>query len=200
MTPRPVIDVSRLPTYSFGHRSPMWWGAVGYMLIEAMAFAVVIACYFYLRQAAPQWPLGVGPPALIWGTLNTAILIISLWPNQWAKKAAEREDLRGVRISMVVCVLAAVAFLIVRIFEFRTLNCNWDTNAYGSLVWLILGLHTTHLLTEAIDTGVLTALVFADPVEGKSFSDVNDSAVYWYFIVLAWLPLYFIIYWVPRFH
>jgi cytochrome c oxidase subunit I+III len=57
-----------------------------------------------------------------------------------------------------------------------------------------------HLLTEAVDTAVLTALVFADPVAGRSYSDVNDSAVYWYFVVLAWLPLYFIIYWAPRIH
>jgi len=200
MTPRTVVDVSRLPTYSFGHRSPMWWGAVAYILIEAMAFAVAIAAYFYLRQEAQEWPPGLGPPALLYGTLNTVVLIVSIWPNQWAKRAAEREDLRGVRISMVLCLLAAILFLVLRIFEFRTLNCSWDSNAYGSLVWLILGLHTTHLLTEAIDTGVLTALVFAEPVEGKSFSDVNDSALYWYFVVLIWLPLYFIIYWAPRLH
>jgi cytochrome c oxidase subunit III len=24
--------------------------------------------------------------------------------------------------------------------------------------------------------------------------------VYWYFVVLTWLPLYFIIYWAPRIH
>jgi len=65
---------------------------------------------------------------------------------------------------------------------------------------VVLGLHTLHLLTEAVDTAVLTALVFADPVEGKSYSDVNDSAVYWYFVVLTWLPLYFVIYWAPRVH
>ena len=111
-----------------------------------------------------------------------------------------REDRRSVRIAMVLCLVAAVAFLSLRIFEFRSLNCSWDSNAYGSLVWLILGLHTVHLLTEAVDTAVLTALVFADPVAGRSYSDVNDSAVYWYFVVLAWLPLYFIIYWAPRIH
>jgi len=47
------------------------------------------------------------------------------------------------------------------------------------------------------DTGVLTALVFADPVEGKSYSDVNDSALYWYFVVLIWIPFYFIVYVMP---
>jgi heme/copper-type cytochrome/quinol oxidase subunit 3 len=200
MKPRPVIDVSQLPTFTFGHRSIVWWGAIGYMVIEAAAFAVVVACYFYLRQQAPQWPLGVSPPAVLFGTINTVVLLVSLLPNHWTKKAAERLELRKVRIGMVICLLFGIAFSVLRIFEFRSLNCSWDTNAYGSVLWLILGLHTLHLLTETIDTAVLTALVFTNPVEGKSYSDVNDSAVYWYFVVLTWLPLYFVIYWSPRLH
>jgi heme/copper-type cytochrome/quinol oxidase subunit 3 len=27
---------------------------------------------------------------------------------------------------------------------------------------------------------------------------VSESAFYWYFVVLVWLPLYVVIYWVPR--
>jgi len=33
---------------------------------------------------------------------------------------------------------------------------------------------------------------------GKRFSDVEDNAFYWYFVVLSWLPLYLVLYWVPR--
>jgi heme/copper-type cytochrome/quinol oxidase subunit 3 len=200
MKTRPVIDVSQLPTFTFGHRSITGWGTYGYMLIEGMAFAVAVTCYFYLREQAQQWPLGVAPPDLLFGTLNTVLLLVSTLPNHWTNKVAQRLQLRKVRIGMVTCLAFAIAFLILRIFEFRSLNCSWDTNVYGSLVWLILGLHTLHLLTEAVDTGVLTVLVFADPVEGKSYSDVNDSAIYWYFVVLTWLPIYAVIYWMPRLH
>ena len=30
-TPRVAIDVSALPTYSFAHRSLMWWGTLGFV-------------------------------------------------------------------------------------------------------------------------------------------------------------------------
>jgi cytochrome c oxidase subunit I+III len=200
MTPRTVIDVSRLPTYTYGHRSPVWWGAVGFMLIEGVTFVMVIAIYFYLAQAAPEWPLGVGPPALIYGTINTLILLVSAWPNQWTIRAAREENPRKVRIGMSICLAFAVASLVVRGFEFHWLNCNWDTNAYGSIVWLIMGLHTLHVATDAGDTAVLLALMFREPIKGKNYSDVNDNSVYWYFVVLAWLPLYFVIYWAPRMH
>jgi heme/copper-type cytochrome/quinol oxidase subunit 3 len=198
MTTRPVIDVSQLPTYTFGHRSPVWWGAVGFMLIEGIAFVMAIAIYLYLLQANRQWPIGVGPPPLLWGTLNTAVLLASAIPNQWTLRAARREDLRRTRIGMIICLAFAVVYLVLRAFEFRNLNCSWDTNAYGSIVWFIMGLHTTHLVTDAGDTVVLLALLFRQPVKGKSYSDVNDNSVYWYFVVAAWLPLYFVVYWVPR--
>jgi heme/copper-type cytochrome/quinol oxidase subunit 3 len=33
---------------------------------------------------------------------------------------------------------------------------------------------------------------------GKRFSDAEDNAFYWYFVVLSWLPLYAVLYWLPR--
>jgi heme/copper-type cytochrome/quinol oxidase subunit 3 len=47
--------------------------------------------------------------------------------------------------------------LAIRAFEFAHLNVGWDQNAYGSILWVILGLHATHLITDVGDTLVLTA-------------------------------------------
>jgi heme/copper-type cytochrome/quinol oxidase subunit 3 len=170
------------------------------MLIEGITFAMAIAIYFYLRQNVPQWPLSASPPALTYGTLNTLVLIASIWPNQWTMQAGREENPRKVRIGMAICLAFAVVYLVLRAFELKHLNCNWDTNAYGSVVWLIMGLHTLHLITDAGDTAVLLALMFKQPIRGKSYSDVNDNGVYWYFVVLAWLPIYLVIYWAPRIH
>lgn len=88
------------------------------------------------------------PPELIWGNLNTAIMLGSIIPNHYAKKAAERLDLKKTQFWMVVCMLVSVAFLAVRVLEFGALNTRWDTDAYGSVVWMLMALHTTHLITE----------------------------------------------------
>ena len=40
--------------------------------------------------------------------------------------------------------------------------------------------------------------MFVGPIEEKRFVDVEENAVYWYFVVLAWLPIYGVIYWAPR--
>ena len=48
------------------------------------------------------------------------------------------------------------------------------------------------------DTAVLDVLFFTGPLEGKRFSDVSENALYWYFVVLSWLPIYAVVYWAPR--
>ena len=192
------IDVSGLPSYAFGHRSRLWWGTAGFIAIEGTAFALAVFAYLYLRSKLPEWPPGVPSPDLLWGTLNTLVLLASAVPNQWAKNAGEEQHLRRVRLWLVVCLGFGAVFLIIRGFEFTTLNCSWDTNAYGSLVWAIMGLHTAHLLTDLGDTAVLTALMFTRHAHGRRFVDVSENAFYWYFVVLVWLPIYALIYWVPR--
>ena len=83
-------------------------------------------------------------------------------------------------------------------FEFPALNVRWDEDAYGSIVWFVLALHTTHLATDVVDTAVLTAVMYRTEPSEKRFVDVSENALYWGFIVLAWLPIYIALYWFPR--
>ena len=195
-----VLEVREMPSYGFGTRSVMYWGTLGVIAIEGTVFAMVLVSYFYLRGQASAWPPGVPPPDWGWATFNTLVLLASVVPNHWTQKAAKNHDLTGARAGLLVCIAFALVFLVVRILEFRSLNAGWDQNAYGSLVWLLLGLHTAHLLTDFIDTVVLAAVLFSPArMEGKRFVDVYENALYWDFVVAAWIPIYVTIYWVPRF-
>jgi cytochrome c oxidase subunit III len=191
---RTGLDVSELPSVVFSHRSLMWWGTLGVMVIEGMAFALAIMAYFYLRSHSNTWPLTARPPDLLWGTINTAVMLASIVPAYLAKKAAEARQVRGVRLWLCVGVAFALVFVAIRAYEFAALNVRWDSSAYGSVVWLLLGLHTAHILTDLLDTIVLTVLFFTGPLDGKHFSDVADNSFYWYFVVGAWIPIYLVIY------
>jgi cytochrome c oxidase subunit III len=194
-----TLDVGDLPPGAFGSRSLMWWGTMGLVLIESTVFALAIGSYFYLRTRMPDWPPGgVAPPDLRWGTINTIVLLASLIPNELAKRAGEHIDLRSVRIWMIACLAFGIVFNAIRAYEFAHLNVFWDHDAYGSIVWVLLGLHTTHIVTDFLDTAVLAALMFTGPIEERRFVDVEENAVYWYFVVGAWLPIYGVIYWAPR--
>jgi len=201
--PRPTsqgsaLDLARLPDYGFGAASPMWWGTLGFIAIEGTGFVLAGASYLYILTQNGRFPLGAGPPTLWPGILQTLLLLASVVPNIWVDRASRREDLGQVRVGLLVMSAIGIATCVIRAFEFPALNIYWDDNAYGSLQWLLLGLHATHLGTDLADTLVLAALMFTRHGHGKRFSDVSDNAAYWYFVVAAWLPIYALIYWVPR--
>jgi cytochrome c oxidase subunit 3 len=197
-SPRIALDVGALRESAFGHHSVMWWATMCMIAIEGTAFALGITSYLYLKGRVPHWPPTGPAPGLLWGTVNVIILLASAWPNAMAKKAAERFDLRAVRVWMVVCLVFAVGFNGVRFLEFSHLNVRWDTNAYGSVTWFLLGLHTTHVLTDFLDSAVLTAVMCFGRVDEQRFVDVSENALYWYFVVVSWLPIYAVIYLAPR--
>ncbi len=193
-----VRDVSELPTYAFGSRVTMWWGTLAFCVLEGTGFALGMGAYLYLAYLNPQWPLSAPQPDLFWSTLLSVLMIVSLLPNRFVQKAARHEDLTKVRILLVVMVTIGVALVGIRAMEIAALHIRWDENAYGSIVWLLLGLHTVHLVTDVIDTFVVTALMFTRHGFGKRFSDVDDNAFYWDFVALSWLPIYLLLYWGPR--
>lgn len=195
---RATIDVSALPRFAFHHRALTWWATMGIVLIEGVTFALLIVAYLYLKGRSVHWPPGHFPPALLWGTVNTVVLIASALPNHASKKAAERFDLRRLRLWLGAALVLGVAFAVIRVFEFRSLNVWWDDNAYGSIVWVLLGLHTAHILTDIVDSTVLLVLLFVGPLRESHFVDASDNAMYWHFVVLSWLPIYGLIYLVPR--
>jgi heme/copper-type cytochrome/quinol oxidase subunit 3 len=142
--------------------------------------------------------VGAPPPRILWGTVNVVVLVASAWPNMLARRAAERFDLSGVRLWMAVALAFALAFNVVRFLEFGQLDVRWDTNAYGSVTWFLLGLHTTHVLTDFLDSSVLAAVMFFGRLDENRFV-VSENAMYWNFGVLSWLPIYAVIYLAPRF-
>ena len=194
------IDLEPLPTHGFGRRSLTWWGIVAFFLIEGTAFALALATYFYLMNQERSWPpVPILPPDLIAGTLFTVVILLSEIPNTLAKKAAEAFDTAAVRRWLIVVSVIGTALLVIRAFEFNSMNVLWHDNAYGSVVWMLLVLHTTHIATDWVDTLVLTALMHTRyGTEARRFVDCSENAVYWRFVWLLWLPMYGVIYWLPR--
>ncbi|TGS51620.1 cytochrome C oxidase subunit III, partial [Mesorhizobium sp. M1D.F.Ca.ET.183.01.1.1] len=45
MKQRPVADLSTLPSFGVGPRSPTWWGTLGFMALEGTGFALAAGAY-----------------------------------------------------------------------------------------------------------------------------------------------------------
>jgi heme/copper-type cytochrome/quinol oxidase subunit 3 len=194
-------DLSELPTHAFSYRSLTWWGVIGFMVIEGTAFVLTIATYFFLMSHEQSWaPRPMNPPGLIAGTLFTIVILLSEIPNTIVKKAAEAYDVATVRRLLPLLATIGIVLLIIRGFEFNSVNVFWYENAYGSILWALLLLHTSHIATDWVDTVVLAALMQTPHGESpRRLVDTDENSLYWRFVWLSWLPIYLLIYWVPRF-
>jgi cytochrome c oxidase subunit 3 len=196
---RPTVDLSELPTVTFGARSLMWWGTLGFMTIEGWTLALLVAAYLYLRQNYDAWPpLRTPNPSLLVPTINLVLLLVSLVPARLVEKAGKRLDEAAVKRWLVAMSVITVPTLILRWWELWALNTRWDSTAYGSAAWTIVGFHTSLLLLDICDTLGLTGLFLLKKLPVKTFSDAADNSFYWYFTVGVWIPVYLILYVGPR--
>jgi len=194
-------DVSALPTHAFSYRSLTWWGIIGFMVIEGSAFVLTFAAYFFLMSQEQEWaPRPWDPPGLLAGTIFTVLMLLSEIPNTMIKRAAEKYDTAAVRRLLPWMVAIGLLLFVIRGFEFNSLNVLWYDNAYGSIIWALLLLHTTHVATDWVDTVVLWRLMRTPHgEEPRRIVDTDENALYWRFVWLTWLPIYALVYWVPRF-
>jgi cytochrome c oxidase subunit 3 len=197
---RAVADVRALPRTVFGHRSLMWWGTLGFIMIEGSTLFICVVSYFYLRRNFSTWPPEhIYRPALLIPTIQAALMLLSNIPMRMVDRASSRMDLAAVRTGMVVCSVLIVVMTILRAFEFSALRVRWDTAAYGSVAWATLVTHTTLLVLEMAETIVITVLMFQPNVEERDLSGVSDNALYWYFLTGVWIPLYVMVFLTPYF-
>jgi cytochrome c oxidase subunit 3 len=198
--PRVVMDVSELPDVCFGPRDIMWWGTAGFVLIEGFTMVLCWVVLIYLHQNFPTWPPEDTPrPSLGLASVLIASMLLSLPFVWWIDKAAKRFDLRAMRVWLPVAALVCTAFAVMLIAELATsLHVKWNSNAYGSAVWLVLGAQGTLLLIEAAETIGFALAFWLAPIERKHFSDVADAMFYWAFMVGAGLVSYVLVFLLPR--
>lgn len=195
---RPAADLSALPSVAFGSHNLTWWGTLMFMVIEGTTLALVAAAYFYLRQNFVEWPpLRTPDPSLLVPTIELVVMLASCVLAWLGDRAARRLDKAGARRWMVASSITIVGILVLRWFSLWSLNVRWDTNAYGSAAWTVVGFHTTLLVVEAGETIGTAAALFKGRVPAHYMSDVSDDAFYWYFIMGIWVPLYAIVYLLP---
>ena len=198
--PSVSIDVSRLPTVVFGSRCIMFWGTLSFMVIEGWTLALVVMSWFYLRQSSVHWPpLRTPHPSLLIPTINLAVMLGSLIPSWWTAKRARELDRRGVTIGLLICGALGLIIMVLRWYELWALNTRWDTTAYGSVAWLLVGLHGTLILMDVGDTVGLGVMFVKRDLPPHFYPDTTDNTMYWFFSVLSWVPIYLICYVGPYF-
>jgi cytochrome c oxidase subunit 3 len=207
MTPRKIIDVSKLPHGAWDFRAPVWWANTLMLVIETVMFAILFASYFYVRMNFDTWPppqVNVVPanyntaPDLFMGSFNTAWLLLSCIPAFVLDRACRRLDTGAIRKWLAILITMAVASICIRFREFQHLHFGWDDNAYASVIWMLLGMHLMHLIVATLEAGVMANYAFSGEVDEKHAVDISTTPVYWWWVVGTWLFIYGVVYFGAR--
>jgi cytochrome c oxidase subunit 3 len=165
-------------------------GTVVWLSSEVMFFGALFAAYFTLRPNAQPWPPpGVHLDALRAGAF-TVVLLGSSVTAQAGVRASERADRDALRRWFLVTVGLGAVFLANQALEWRGTGFTPRSHAYGSMYYLMTGLHGLHVLGGLV---ALLAIVARASVERAG--EAQEAAVaavgyYWHFVDVVWVALY----------
>ncbi len=185
-------------------------GTIVWLASELMFFASLFACYFTIRNVAPDlWAQETVKLNVPFAFANTTVLVLSSVTCQLGVFAAERGQAGrtgsllnvprwGLREWFVLTYAMGSFFIGGQVFEYAALiqeNVTLPSSSYGSLFYLTTGFHGLHV------TGGLIAFLF---VLGRTFmarTFTHEQAVtaivvsyYWHFVDVVWIALFATIY------
>ncbi len=196
---RVLADVSQLPDVTFGPRSTTWWGTLGFMVTEGLSLVICAFAYLYLRKNFYHYPPeGTRLPSLGVPIIQLIVMAISIVPMLFAARFARRLDVNGTRIALLIALVIKLGILVLRWYEFPALNTQWNSDAYGSAAWVVIGFHTTLLVLDVAEDAGFALILWTGRARARTMSDVVDDVLYWYFTVAAWVPLFVLLFLYPR--
>jgi cytochrome c oxidase subunit 3 len=182
-------------------RSTGWWGMVLFISTEGATFAAFLASYFYLRfsHETPWPPPGEKLPGLVYPSIATAVLVVSCLPMLLADRVTPRGRRGASGLGVAGAFLGGCAFLVLQGLDWAAEYpaSTPSKDAYGSLFYVVTGLHALHVL---VGVGMLLFLLAGVGV-GRLNSDYHEPvhlvALYWYFMSVVALGVYATVYLSP---
>ncbi len=175
------------PTHKPVHSSA-WWGMMTLITTESMIFVVLLGAYFFLRASATQWPLGgIKPPELRLAIPFSFVLWGSSAPIFYAEAAIRRGSQRGLRAGLLASLVMGAAFLAYTAKDFHDLTFGWRDNAYGSIFYLIVGLHALHVFVGLCMNVVVEIKAWQGKFTETRHMTVEIFGLYWHFVDAVWI-------------
>ena len=184
-----------------------------FLATEVLFFGGMFLAYLTYRHLYPQaFALASRHTIVLYGTINTAILLTSSLTMALAVRAAQLGSPRSLVNFLQLTVVLGCCFLGVKGVEYQQdLNEQlWpgphfktglppQAQIFWFLYWAMTGLHAIH-----VTVGVILLSVNARMAAQGRFSDyyhtpVEVSGLYWHFVDIVWIYLYPLLYLINRY-
>jgi len=170
-----------------------------FLASEVMLFGSLISSYIILRTGAAAWPVGSSILNVPLATLNTMVLICSSITVVFAWASLKENNLAKFRLYMLFTILAGVAFLCVKGYEYSVKFGHHmfpSSSTFLGMYFTVTGIHGLHLIGGVVINTYM--LITA----GKKFREnparftnrIEVAALYWHFVDLVWIFLFPLLY------
>lgn len=189
----------RLPSTLNGLQAPAYWGMLALVAIETVVFATLLSSYFYLRLLSDEWPPpGVPNPKLLLPVINTGVLLTSSGVLLWATRGLSQGNQKRLKIGLGIAIGLEGVFFTIKMVVSTGLPFSWSDHAYGSIFASIDRLHSLHVVIAIVMAIVLEILAFRGAFDAEHRLGVQVVNIYWQFVALIWLPVFVVLFLVPR--
>ncbi|MDO5501084.1 MAG: cytochrome c oxidase subunit 3 [Propionibacteriaceae bacterium] len=179
-------------------------GVIIWLASELMFFGALFAAYFTVRSVTNAstggelWASGVAMLNVPFAAAISAILVASSVTCQMGVFAAERGDVKKLRMWYIITFIMGSVFVAGQVWEYAELfheGMTPQTNVWGSLFFLATGFHGLHVI------GGLIAFLFVLARTYMARRFTHEQAVsavaisyYWHFVDVVWIILWATLY------
>lgn len=172
---------------------------------EILFFGAIFCGFGFLRVLhAPAFELASHHTNVVYGTLNTAILLTSSLTMVLAARAADIEVKGATLLCLGLTAALGLAFLVVKGFEYAQdiaehlvpgphFALPAEAELFFSVYWIVTVIHAVHLSIGIVAVGRLTLEVARNDLSLRS-PQYEVTALYWHLVDIVWILLYPLLY------
>lgn len=181
-----------------------------FLVTEILLFSGMFVAYAVYRIWNPEVFVDASTELNPWlGGLNTIVLLLSSLTVALAIRAAQTDDRRALVRNLVITVLLAGVFMVVKYFEYThkfhlgifpggffdyAEMTTPDAPIFFSIYFVMTGIHGVHVL---IGMGVLSWLAtraYRGHFSSEYYTPVELSGLYWHLVDIIWIFLFPLMY------
>jgi cytochrome c oxidase subunit 3 len=186
-----------------------------FLVTEIMFFGGLFMAYLVYRWESP---MGFQEAShhlnITWGTINTAVLIISSLTMAFAVRAAQTNAPRKALVGWLgATMFLGAAFLGIKYIEYSDKfthhlvpgpHFQWPglypkpAEQFYSLYFAMTGLHALHMVIGLGIMTVITIMAWKKTFDSEYYTPVEVAGLYWHFVDIVWIFLFPLLYLIGR--
>ena len=130
--------------------------------------------------------------------LNTVVLLTSGCILMWGHTCLRLRDYLSSAVGLLITLIFALYFILCQVFEYIHAAFSINDGVYGSIFYMLTGLHGFHVIVGTLFLAVCLARFLQNHFTSTNHFGLEAAIWYWHFVDVVWIFLYIFVYLWPN--